>query len=61
MLLEAATPALQAETGQDAWLRYAPPRMLARAKYEVLPGGGCAGAFGGADGGRDEMVHGVRE
>ena len=30
-------PALQADTGQDAWLRYAPLPTGARARYEGLP------------------------
>jgi alpha-glucuronidase len=32
-----ATRALQSETGQDAWLRYARLDRVARAKYEALP------------------------
>ena len=32
-----AATALQAETGQDAWLRYAPLDKVARAKYQALP------------------------
>jgi len=32
-----APPALQADAGQDGWLRYAPLETRARAQYEVLP------------------------
>ncbi|MGH9505213.1 MAG: alpha-glucuronidase family glycosyl hydrolase [Terriglobales bacterium] len=53
-------PALRAETGQDAWLRYAPLPAAARAGYEALPGAvvvlGDSAVIVAA---RNEMVRGV--
>ncbi len=53
-------PALQADTGQDAWLRYARLGSVARAKYEALPSTlivpGDSSVLTAA---RDEMVRGV--
>jgi len=37
LLAGRAAPALQAQTGQDAWLRYAALETVARAKYQTLP------------------------
>lgn len=48
------------ETGQDAWLRYAPMRAIERAKYEALPA--TAVALGDSivlATAEDEMVRGV--
>jgi alpha-glucuronidase len=52
---------LHAETGEDAWLRYAPLKETARAKYLSLPAGvivlGRSSILGRA---REEMIRGVR-
>jgi alpha-glucuronidase len=50
-----------AETGHDAWLRYAPLKDSARVKYESLPA--CVIAFGDSaimNNARQEMIRGVR-
>ena len=55
-----AAPALQAETGQDAWLRYAPLETVARAKYETLPAAVVVPEDSAVlTAARDEMVRGV--
>jgi alpha-glucuronidase len=53
-------PALQADTGQDAWLRYAPLGSVARAQYEALPAALVVPEdSAGITAARDEMVRGV--
>ena len=53
-------PALQAETGQEAWLRYARLGTEARAKYEALPAAVVApGNSAVLRAARDEMVRGI--
>ena len=60
LLAGGAAPALQAETGQDAWLRYAPLESVAHAKYETLPAALVAPEHSaGLTAARDEMVRGV--
>ena len=60
LLRGGATPALQAETGQDAWLRYAPLDAVARAKYDVLPAAVVVPEHSAVlTAARDEMVRGV--
>ena len=55
-----AAPALQAETGQDAWLRYAPLESAARATYEALPAAAVVPEHSAVlTAARDEMVRGV--
>ncbi len=52
---------LHAETGQDAWLRYAPLKSAAQARYASLPAGVVV--FGDTpilDNARDEMIRGIR-
>jgi len=55
-----AALALHADTGQDAWLRYAPLGAVARAKYETLPAALVAPEHSAVlTTARDEMVRGV--
>ncbi|MGH9543840.1 MAG: alpha-glucuronidase family glycosyl hydrolase [Terriglobales bacterium] len=53
-------PALQADIGMDAWLRYAPLETVARAKYDALPAAlvvlGDSAVLASA---QDEMVRGI--
>ena len=60
MLAGGTVPALHADSGQNAWLRYAPPGTVARAKYEALPAAlvvlGDSAVLTAA---RDEMDRGV--
>ncbi len=55
-----AALALHAETGQDAWLRYALLEAVARAKYETLPAALVVPEHSAVlTAARDEMVRGV--
>ncbi len=50
-----------AETGQEAWLRYAPLKSIARANYDSLPATIVTlGDSALLDNARDEMIRGVR-
>jgi alpha-glucuronidase len=52
---------LHAETGQDAWLRYAPLKKALHAKYATLPAAvATIGDSAILDSAREEMIRGVR-
>jgi len=60
-LLCATAGVLRAETGQDAWLRYAPLKNSVRAKYASLPAAvGVIGNSAVLNSARAEMIRGVR-
>jgi len=60
LLAGRAAPALQAQTGQDAWLRYAALETVARAKYQTLPAAVVVPEGSAVlTAARDEMVRGL--